>query len=265
MEPIHSLKSSNQSCVGKHIPPKKTEGSIPHKSQAPKLSALQQKMKAKLEGAKFRMINEKLYTSSSQASFQEFQDNPSLFEVYHRGFREQVEKWPENPLDGIINWVKQTQKNKILVDFGCGEARLAQSVSNQTFSFDLVAANEFVTACDMANVPLESEKVDTAIFCLALMGSNMADFIREAHRVLKKGGMMKIAEVRSRFESEQGGLNSFVAFVEKFGFQCQKKDQKNQMFVLLDFVKCAKKKCALQGKDQQPIVYSAKPCVYKKR
>ena len=32
------------------------------------------------------------------------------------------------------------------------------------------------------------------------MGTNLADFIREAHRVLKDDGILKIAEVRSRLE-----------------------------------------------------------------
>ena len=85
-------------------------------------------------------------------------------------------------------------------------------------SFDLVAVNEHVTACDMTNVPLEKETVDVVIFSLSLMGTNYEgmndllltplttcacnivfplfclDFIREASRVLKKGGEIKIAE-----------------------------------------------------------------------
>ena len=40
----------------------------------------------------------------------------------------------------------------MVVDFGCGEAVIAQSISNKVHSFDLVAKNEFVTACDMAKV-----------------------------------------------------------------------------------------------------------------
>jgi hypothetical protein len=51
--------------------------------------------------------------------------------------------------------------------------------------------------CDMANVPLKSKTVDVAVFCLSLMGTNLADFLREAHRALKDVGILKIAEVRS--------------------------------------------------------------------
>ena len=39
-----------------------------------------------------------------------------------------------------------------VVDFGCGEAKIATSVSHDVHSFDLVAVNEKVTACDMAHV-----------------------------------------------------------------------------------------------------------------
>ena len=40
----------------------------------------------------------------------------------------------------------------VVADFGCGEAVLAQSVPNIVHSFDLVALNERVMACDMAQV-----------------------------------------------------------------------------------------------------------------
>mmetsp|Transcript_6431 Transcript_6431/g.9640 ORF Transcript_6431/g.9640 Transcript_6431/m.9640 type:complete len:121 (-) Transcript_6431:465-827(-) len=65
------------------------------------LSALQLAMKKKLDGAKFRMINEDLYTSHSSLSFGQFQSDPKLFDVYHKGFREQVKTHPtRQPLNG---------------------------------------------------------------------------------------------------------------------------------------------------------------------
>lgn len=73
----------------------------------------------------------------------------------------------------------------IIADFGCGEAKLAQSISNKVHSFDFVALNELVTACDMKNVPLKPSSCDIAVFCLSLMGINIAEFLCEAHRVLK--------------------------------------------------------------------------------
>jgi ribosomal RNA-processing protein 8 len=45
-------------------------------------------------------------------------------------------------------------------------------------SFDLVAVNEMVTACDMANVPLQDENIDIAVFCLSLMGTNVKGILK---------------------------------------------------------------------------------------
>lgn len=77
--------------------------------------------------------------------------------------------------------------NFVVADFGCGEARLAESISQKCYSFDLVAANNRVIACNMAHTPLAADSVDVAVFCLSLMGTNLKDFLLEANRVLKVG------------------------------------------------------------------------------
>lgn len=81
-------------------------------------------------------------------------------------------------------------KKEVVADFGCGQAKLARSVSTdryKVFSFDFVAVNDHVTACDMSNTKLFNNSVDIAIFCLSLMGSNISQYIREANRVLRDG------------------------------------------------------------------------------
>ena len=40
----------------------------------------------------------------------------------------------------------------MVADFGCGEALIAQSITNKVYSFDFIAKNKFVTACNMAEV-----------------------------------------------------------------------------------------------------------------
>ena len=65
----------------------------------------------------------------------------------------------------------------------------------------MAGGNDRVVPCDIANVPLDNDTLDVAIFCLSLMGTNVADFVAEAHRTLKPGGLLLIAEVRSRFET----------------------------------------------------------------
>ena len=60
------------------------------------------KLQKKLSGAQFRWINEQLYTTSSEKAFDMFSKDPSLFDVYHKGFQSQVQSWPQNPIDLII-------------------------------------------------------------------------------------------------------------------------------------------------------------------
>ncbi|CAM9137108.1 unnamed protein product [Ectocarpus sp. 12 AP-2014] len=226
-------------------------------SGAPRLSELQKRMRQKLEGAQFRMINETLYTSESGASLAKFKQEPELFDVYHRGFREQVEKWPVHPLDIIIDWLKKYPKARV-ADFGCGEARLAATVPNKVHSFDLVSPNPLVTACDMANVPIKDASVHVAVFCLSLMGTNLADFLREAHRVLVPGGLVKVAEVRSRFEGEEGGVERFLEVTKRLGFDTRQMDRSNKMFLLAEFKKSGRK-------PERGVEFEAKACIYKRR
>jgi ribosomal RNA-processing protein 8 len=100
-----------------------------------------------------------------------------------------VEAWPQNPLDRYISELKARPAGLVVADMGCGEAMLALAVTpkHRVHSFDLVAANDRITACDIANVPLKDATVDVVIFCLSLMGTNFIDFLKEAKRILRPG------------------------------------------------------------------------------
>jgi len=220
-----------------------------------------------------------------------------------------------------------SQRRRLTVaDFGCGDAMLAQKLlDHQTkrtggrnnpdaggatkkdvaddtaddgslfrvHSFDLVSnGNSLITPCDMANVPLDDGAADVGVFSLALMGTNIADFIREAHRVLTSDGVLKIAEVRSRFETtvhataadgaEEGDdsdsdgdggstrknskrrtfdqtlLKEFLCVMRDLGFYCKDTDRSNTMFFLLEFKKTGAAPC-------KKATFTAKPCLYKRR
>ncbi|XP_019625103.1 PREDICTED: ribosomal RNA-processing protein 8-like [Branchiostoma belcheri] len=219
-------------------------------------SVLRQKMEARLKSARFRQINEMLYTTTGEEARRMFQKDPGAFQVYHQGFSAQVQKWPVNPVDKIIAWLKRRQSSEVVADFGCGDAKVARSVKNRVHSFDLVAVNKHVTVCDMTKVPLEDETVDVAVFCLALMGTNTSDFLREANRVLRLGGVLKIAEVASRFEN----VNGFIRGLGLFGFKLVSKDLSNSHFVMFEFTKMSEPKTS-----RASSALELRPCLYKKR
>ncbi|XJO70912.1 hypothetical protein BDV3_000519 [Batrachochytrium dendrobatidis] len=120
------------------------------------LTELQEKMHKQLAGAKFRWINEKLYTTSSKEAVKLFKNEPELFGIYHAGFSSQVKDWPVNPIDIFI------------------------------------------------------------------------DDLREAYRILKFGGNLKIAEVVSRINN----LDQFIKGVCGMGFTLESKDSSNKICLI---------------------------------
>ncbi|KAI1805205.1 methyltransferase-domain-containing protein [Daldinia bambusicola] len=130
---------------------------------APKLTPLQAAMREKLVSARFRHLNETLYTKPSADAFQLFQESPEMFQEYHEGFRRQVDVWPENPVEGYIRDIKLRGRQKppqrskhhgghssaappaassasgvtalprtngtcTIADLGCGDAKLAEAL-----------------------------------------------------------------------------------------------------------------------------------------
>lgn len=229
---------------------------------ASKPSSFLEKMRVRLSGGHFRMLNEKLYTCSGKEAFDLFKNDPKLFNVYHAGYQEQMSRWPEQPVNIIISWLKSRNSSLVVADFGCGNANLAKNIKNKVYSMDLVSNDPSVIACDMSHTPLDSASVDVAVFCLSLMGTNFPSYLQEANRVLKPRGWLLIAEVRSRFDPNNGGADpvKFSEAVKNLGFNLVSKDFTNKMFVLFYF---KKKECASNVKNiEWPEL---KPCIYKRR
>jgi ribosomal RNA-processing protein 8 len=174
-------------------------------------------------------------------------------------------RWPEQPLDEIMSYISKRSSNLVVVDMGCGDARLARTLKpthRNIHSFDLVALNEHVQVCDIAHTPLNSSSVNIVVFCLSLMGTNLNDFIHEAHRILRLRGTMKIVEIASRFEHQP---QKFIRKIESIGFQCsntnaleENNSPTSKYFYTFDFVKTSE-----QIKSKSIVTLA--PCLHKKR
>ncbi|GAA5967904.1 hypothetical protein JCM11641_005804 [Rhodosporidiobolus odoratus] len=258
--------------------------------------SVQDKLRAQLAGGKFRMLNEQLYTTSGGAAYGIMQEE-GAFDDYHTGFRSQAATWPVHPLALIAqSLLSSLAPNSLIADFGCGDAALARTLvpsSSPSFSsalppipslklnqktlkekrlkvlsFDLVSQSSYVVEAECSSVPLPGgtaggEVVDSVVCCLSLMGTDWVKMIREARRVLREGGVLKIAEVTSRFTS----VDDFVKLLGSLGFSLSHKDDSNTHFLLLDFTKTG-------GEGEAPAKVSENtkkaekllgPCIYKRR
>ncbi|KAL8961620.1 MAG: hypothetical protein Q9193_001848 [Seirophora villosa] len=79
----------------------------PAPPQTSKLTPLQTAMRAKLISARFRHINQTLYTTPSAHASSLFSTNPEAFASYHAGFRAQVASWPQNPVDIFVEEIRE--------------------------------------------------------------------------------------------------------------------------------------------------------------
>jgi ribosomal RNA-processing protein 8 len=180
-----------------------------------------------------------------------------------------MSRWPDQPLDDIIDYLRKRSSNLVIVDMGCGDARLARTLKSthpNIYSFDLFALNEYVQVCDIAHTTLKANSVDIVVFCLSLMGTNLTDFIHEAHRILRLRGTMKIVEIASRFENQP---HKFIRKIESIGFQCSKTNSleeksksssssSSKYFYTFDFVKTSEQ---IKSKS----ILTLAPCLHKKR
>ncbi|KAM6438966.1 LOW QUALITY PROTEIN: ribosomal RNA-processing protein 8 [Rhynochetos jubatus] len=228
-------------------------GQEPAAAPSGRAAALRARMEQRLLGARFRYLNEQLYTCTSREAARLFRTDPEAARLYHRGFARQVARWPENP-PRIIRYLRRRPASLVVADFGCGDCGLARAVKNRVHCFDLAPLSPRVTVCDMAQVPLAAGAVDVAVFCLALMGTNLRDILGEANRVLP-GGTLLVAEVASRF----GDTRAFLTALARLGFRCVSKDLSSRFFYLFEFLKSGP-----PGPHPGPGL-RLRPCRYKRR
>lgn len=140
--------------------------------------------------------------TNSHRFHKDITQNPTEWLEYHKARRESMKAWAEIPYEYIASKIKN--KNRVAADFGCGKNLMKTFIpNNKVYSFDHVAIDDTVIACDMAHTPLDNESVDIAVFSLALWGSNYEDYFKEAYRLLNYDGLMYIAEPTKSYDETQ--------------------------------------------------------------
>jgi hypothetical protein len=182
----------------------------------------------------FSTMNARINSSRSQTTHLRFQQSPEEWFLYHTLYREARSTWPEVPFKGLAEWLKR-RPDWVVGDFGCGEAELARLIPNKVYSFDHVAVNDSVIVCDMSATGLADQTLDVAVFSLSLMGVNYQDYIREAFRVVRHGGWLKVAEPATRWG--EGKLEELIGMITSHGFSLVGQPQYRDRFIYLDATK----------------------------
>ena len=248
--------------------PTSTDAELKLSSTSLLISSRPSALSARLSSARFRWLNERLYTLSSADAASYFAQHPREFAAYHDGFRQQVSRWPQQPLAVIVQHLRSLPPS-VVADMGCGDALIARTLHprpHTVHSFDLVSSNPLVTACNIAHTPLPDASVDVAVFCLSLMGTDWAAFVEEGWRVLRPGGELLVAELTSRMQGG-GGVDGFVAALRAMGFeQCRIVHQgDNGYFVCAFLTKAQRSSVGSAERAAAAAAFTLAPCLYKKR
>jgi superfamily II DNA or RNA helicase len=182
-------------------------------------------------------FNRRGKTTLSTTMHKEFTDNPDSWFRYHKLRKERMDQWDEIPYEYIATKIRN--RNHKIIDFGCGENLFRHCVPhNEVISFDHVAIDDSVIACDIKDVGeyVSNESVDVTIFSLALWGTNYKDYITEAHRVLNFGGVIHIAEPAKSYETpedEQG----LIDLITDSGFTIVGHIERRSKFIYITGIK----------------------------
>jgi len=172
----------------------------------------------------FTRLNNKINNENSESTHHRMLKDPKEWEEYHRQYREARKSWAIIPYQEIIKRIKQLSPRLLIGDFGCGEAKISEKFGqNRVYSFDHVAINDSVSACNIKSVPLPDEAIDIAIFSLSLMGKNWPDYIAEAKRCLATNGYLLIAETT---KAMKGRLSKLKQLIQQQGFDIYNEEEK---------------------------------------
>lgn len=194
----------------------------------------------------------KTMTSKNLHSF--FKEDNDKFIEYHKTV--QINESTFDPKDIPRNEIKThlIERNPDIptsvIDMGCGYGDLVKEVNeyytnnesqnNYTFySYDHVSVDPRYVKCrDISSLPHGDNSIDICVLCLAMWGSNCEDYIKEAYRVLKKGGILYISEANKRWITEDGESNRLFDIIVLNKFNIIKQIGFRSKFIRYTCKKC---------------------------
>jgi len=157
----------------------------------------------------------------SDTLHEKFKSDPQLWRDYHTIRNQNLTSFdPASIPSNIIirnleNDYMNLKRTKKVVDMGCGQAPIAHYFQNKTdkhqrFEFHNYdhqsGGDSMISETDISSLPLEDETIEIAIMSLALWGTseNCTQYIKEAYRVLEKGGGSRfyIIDCTNKWSSE---------------------------------------------------------------
>ena len=151
-------------------------------------------------------------STNSTITHSRLAEDPAEWHRYHNLYKQARLRWPVVPAFEFADWLNKRQRPYRVADLGCGEMLLADHLTSRhtVLGFDHVAFDDRVTACDIAEVPLDDAAVDIAVLSLSLMGKNHTDYLREAHRILHVDGQLWLCEPTTHIGSDQHRLREVL-------------------------------------------------------
>lgn len=216
----HKMAKKGLEAMMKRISANQDTSSLSTTSVA--IDSIDDKESAVRNMGEFTVLNRRWSTMKSDTLHKQLVQKPSEWRRYHKLLSEARQTWTEIPFEVIAKQIKR--RDWLVADLGCGEALFAQSVPNTVHSYDHVAINDSVIACDISNVPSSDEVYDAVVMSLVCMGANWPDYITEAHRILKPHGLLFLAEpLKGQFD-QQERIDEIANSITKKGFDISSRD-----------------------------------------
>ena len=177
-------------------------------------------------------------TSKSSTVHTRLTENPSWWHEYHNARESRMSEWVEDPKDVIAEMINKGNNYGVIADLGCGLNKLKDKITasyTNWLSFDHIAQDDSVIAADTTNLSeyVYDESLDVTIYCESLWGINTDDYFKEASRMLKRGGVMYVAEPVDKFSA-----GSLAGVAAAFGLEIAFEDcEKRYSINYLKFIK----------------------------